>query len=314
MKFSGRGAKEPAGPGPTPPGPEGAYGAELRNNFYFLWSLERVCAVFGLNDINGFDWHGWVVDFVLKWQAPDGSWSGTKIGFHGSPSNDIVDTSFALMFLMKANIVKDLTKLLKSGELPSKPSEARPGAAAGNARPPVKPAPNTNVAKEADSAALTDALVKAGPSEQELLIERYEKEKGGIYSQALADAIPKLSGEAQLKARDALASRMARMSARTLKAWLKDADSPELRRAAAIAMSMGDDVSELKSFVPDLIEALNDADEIVWRGAAVGLREIAKKVPGGADGANLGPRKDDSEAKRRKAIADWKAWYEKHKG
>ena len=57
--------------------------------------------IFDLNKIGGRDWYNWGVDVILPNQMEDGSW---RDRFPGMP-----DTCFALLFLKRANIVKDLT-------------------------------------------------------------------------------------------------------------------------------------------------------------------------------------------------------------
>src|SRR3989442_2805064 len=66
---------------------------------------------------------------------------------------------------------------------------------------------------------------------QRQLIVDLREGKGVAYTEALAAAIPKLSGDSKLRARDALAERLARMTADTLRDKLQE-DSLEVRRAA----------------------------------------------------------------------------------
>ena len=75
-------------------------------DYYFLWSLERVAVVFGLQTIGYKDWYGWGTELVLAQQRGDGSWSGSY------PEGG-VDTSFALLFLRRSNLVQDLTTSLR---------------------------------------------------------------------------------------------------------------------------------------------------------------------------------------------------------
>ncbi len=69
-------------------------------------------------------------------------------------------------------------------------------------------------------------------------------------------------GTARNKRASALAERLCRMSAATLRGMLK-ADDAELRRAAALACAMKDD----KDHIPDLIAALEDKDGDVVKAA-----------------------------------------------
>jgi hypothetical protein len=78
-------------------------------NLYFLWSVERVCMLYSLTNVDGKDWYRWGSEVLLDNQADQGHWSGG--GYHGS--DPIIDTSFALLFLKRANLAKDLTEKLE---------------------------------------------------------------------------------------------------------------------------------------------------------------------------------------------------------
>jgi hypothetical protein len=69
---------------------------------YFYWSLERVGVIYGLASIGGVDWYSWGSARILPLQKLDGSWGGP----------DCVDTSFAILFLTKANVAADLSQAL----------------------------------------------------------------------------------------------------------------------------------------------------------------------------------------------------------
>jgi hypothetical protein len=78
-------------------------------DLYFLWSLERVGVLFDLQKIEDKDWYAWGEKALLAKQARDGSWAGSS--YFGS--NSIVDTCFALLFLERANLARDLTTKLQ---------------------------------------------------------------------------------------------------------------------------------------------------------------------------------------------------------
>ena len=80
--------------------------ASTYGDYYFLWSLERVAVLYGLRTIGGKDWYAWGSDVIVRHQRPDGSWADD----FGGP----VDTCFALLFLKRANVAVDLTKILQS--------------------------------------------------------------------------------------------------------------------------------------------------------------------------------------------------------
>lgn len=77
-------------------------------NFYLLWSVERVGMLYNLPTIGNRDWYRIGSDMLLDKQMPDGSWSTQ--GFIGT--NKLLDTSFALMFLKRSNLVQDLSERL----------------------------------------------------------------------------------------------------------------------------------------------------------------------------------------------------------
>lgn len=78
-------------------------------NLYKLWSIERVCVLYGLPRIAGKDWYGWGAKRILREQHANGSWNGG--GYPGSTAT--TDTSFALLFLRRSNLVQDLTDRLQ---------------------------------------------------------------------------------------------------------------------------------------------------------------------------------------------------------
>lgn len=78
-------------------------------NLYFLWTMERCGVLYNRRDIGGKDWYRWGAELLLDHQQPDGSWAGG--GYHGSMP--VLDTSFALLFLKRANLAKELTKKIE---------------------------------------------------------------------------------------------------------------------------------------------------------------------------------------------------------
>jgi hypothetical protein len=79
--------------------------AKAWGDLYFLWSLERMAVVYGLRTVAGKDWYAWGSSILVAAQNDDGSWTDAFPG--------MVDTSFALLFLKRANVVKDLSKRLE---------------------------------------------------------------------------------------------------------------------------------------------------------------------------------------------------------
>lgn len=79
-------------------------GLESRIDLYYLWTLERVGMLYRQKTFGKRDWYRWGTKIILADQRPDGSWFK-----HYNPP---VDTSFALLFLRRANWVSDLTDRL----------------------------------------------------------------------------------------------------------------------------------------------------------------------------------------------------------
>jgi hypothetical protein len=96
-----------AGGGRRPPGAIPNLGVDANGRgYYFLWSLERAAVAYNLETIGNKDWYGWGCEIILNNQAHNGSWQG-EYGAGG------VDTAFALLFLRRANLAKDLSATLK---------------------------------------------------------------------------------------------------------------------------------------------------------------------------------------------------------
>ena len=284
--------------------------------FYFLWSLERMAEVYGLKMIGKTDWYRWASGVLLNSQWPDG-------GFRGEYANGGVDTCFALLVLSRANVAKDLARNLR-GRLKDGVVTLRSGGVGREglenlAKKPGDKSDKTNSSDskvdspgklgsrsvpieeedvEARAARMSNELAKADSGQQAEMFEKYQDGKGPVYTLALAGAIPRLGGDAKSKAREALAQRLTRMTAATLRQALKD-DDPEIRRAAALACAMKDD----KTHIPDLIPLLEDREPIVGRAAHAGLKNLT--------GKDFGPEANASRQDTANAIAAWKGWWDK---
>jgi HEAT repeat protein len=143
--------------------------------------------------------------------------------------------------------------------------------------------------------------MEAAPDKQESLIANLKERKGVIHTEALAQAIPQLKGSNKLKARDALAERLARMTESTLREKFQD-ESVEIRRAAALACALKDD----QAFVADLIRLLEDSQRPVCLAAHAALKELTRK--------DFGPAADAGPMERARAIAKWKEWWKGQAG
>jgi HEAT repeat protein len=148
---------------------------------------------------------------------------------------------------------------------------------------------------EAEGLRLSAALRRAPPDEREQLLARYRDAKEDRYTEALAHAIPHVTGKFQERVRTALAERLARLPADELRAHLEGED--ELHRAAARACVRKADAE----MIPDLIGLLLDADPEVGEAAHQALRRLT--------GEDFGPPAECLPEVRVAAAAKWQAWY-----
>jgi hypothetical protein len=290
-------------------------------DFYFLWSLERVGVIYGLEKIGGVDWYEFGSDELVAAQHANGSWGK---GAGGSE----VDTAFALLFLARSNLVRDLstkvqrdasTTELRAGAgpgstdpapaptpapMPKPPAPADPPPAvvvkpmAPTTPPTPVPAPAAPTSEDAKTVAAE--LVAVADADWDKALAKVRDAKGAAYTQALVLAAKCLDGDRLKAARAALAERLTRMTGETLRTMAK-AEEAELRRAAALAMAMKDD----KTHLPDLIAALLDDEDTVVRAAKAGLKSLTGQDFGPAPGANL--------ADRTAAAKAWLEWLRKQK-
>jgi hypothetical protein len=284
-------------------------GAPVRvggRTYYFLWSLERVAVALDLDTIGKKDWYGWGAEILLASQEADGSW-------YGEYSACGADTCFALLFLRRANLTRDLTRHLKGKtrdpgqrelrgvalDFRHAPKRMTSGIESKDAKPIAKPLTDARPV-DPESARLTKAFVKAQGGRQSELLEEMQKGKGPHYTEALAAAIPQLEGEPRRKARDALADRLTRMKDDTLAAYLQDEEA-EIRRAAALAVAM----KESKALTPNLISLLSDSETDVVRAAHAALKEMT--------GQDFGPAAKATREERDQAILKWLHWWSKKK-
>ena len=185
---------------------------------------------YGLTTIGNKDWYAWGAQMLVASQGPDGTWEGE----HGPE----IDTCFALLFLRRVNLAKDLSASLRG--VVKDPGEVKLVAGGvGGEELLAKGLISGIVLREeapldSETAKLTDDLVGAPAEKQGPMIVKLKDSKGVVYTDALAAAIPQLTGSTKTTARDALAERLARMTADTLRDKLLD-DDVEVRRAAVVA-------------------------------------------------------------------------------
>jgi hypothetical protein len=311
-------------------------GVPGNRDFYFLWSLERVGVLYGLDRIGGMDWYDLGAEDLVEAQHLSGSWG--RAGRGGG-----VDTAFAILFLVRSNPVKDLSNRLQKdsvmaelrtgGGPPARtapPENPTPDAAASSRTPRYtvirpntpgrepRPLPSPGIEPTpAPEAKLTRTELKALPptddpralateferrtgKDWDELLEQTRDARGNPYTDALVLAAHRLEGDRLKAVRGALSERLTRMTAPTLRTMAGSADA-ELRRGAVLAMGMKND----PAFVPDLIAAILDEEEIVVRAARAGLKSLSKEDFGPEPGAGRDDRKAAAKA--------WLEWYKKQK-
>ena len=269
-------------------------------DLYFLWSLERVGVVYGADKIGGLDWYEAGADLLVRSQSPDGSWS---LGSYDAEIN----TAFAVLFLTKSNIVRDLSSRVKNEST----TELRAGAGGTTEGAPKKPGGPANpdaevprpvlpLPKDDPAAKLAAALIQTPAADWAKALEKTRDAKGAENTRALVLTIPRVGGEKKTQAREALAERLCRMTPDTLRGMMT-ADDPELRRGAVLAAAMKEDTAH----VADLIDRLADDDDLVVRAARAALKSLTGQDFGPANGATPEQRKTAADA--------WRAWWAKQK-
>jgi len=276
----------------------------LGNAYYMLWSIERVAVAFSLETIGGVDWYSMGCDFLLPAQGPDGSWTGNEYGTD-------VNTAFAILFLLKSNFVRDLSRKLDVKD-PGKtelrgggsgPTFAAPKTANGStggeggAKTVATTPPAPNLPKVTSDDPTTEELVAATGTDWSAKLQSARDSKGEKFTSALVRTIPRVDGAKQKQARDALAERLTRMTAGSLRMMLGDADV-ELRGAACLAVAMKDD----KAMIPDLIAKVTDPTDFVVRAARASLRALTDQ--------DFGPQSNAVGEAKAKAATEWKKWYD----
>ncbi len=280
-----------------------ADGGDMRANLYALWSLERVAVIYGLETIGNVDWYLWGADALVRTQLPDGSWNSFFTG-----SEPDINASLALLFLHRTNVAKDLTAVLVGkvqdpGKAFLKNFRKDPLKKPANGADPkpvktTKPRPDvTNPDKEYETkvARLADGMLAASGDQRKELLNALRDTKGSAYTDALARVAAKSTGAGKTEVCDALARRLMRMTAGTLREMLIDPNR-EIRSAAARACGLKAD----KQHVPDLIGLLADQESRIVTDAHVSLKSLT--------GQDFGPEPNAADSEKIKAILAWRNW------
>jgi hypothetical protein len=166
---------------------------------------------------------------------------------------------------------------------------------------PLSPANDAEEGADVGPERLAQGLVRATGAEQDELLERLRGGKGVAFTEALAKAIPSLSGTAKTRARDALAVRLSRMTIATLRDKF-ESDDAEVRRAAVLAVAM----KGHRACVPELIGFIRDPEPGVPPAARAALKSLT--------GQDFGPFPGATEEARGRALAAWRAWWQQQAG
>jgi hypothetical protein len=148
---------------------------------------------------------------------------------------------------------------------------------------------------------LAAALLQTDADHRLTLVAKYRDSKGAQYSEALAIATARLSGEERQTLRQVLAERMARMKNTTLGQYLEDEDA-ELRRAAALGLSLRKSTAHFGR----IIGLLMDSDPAVERAAHTALVSLS--------GEDFGPQVNATEEEKRQAATRWQTWWDTRPG
>lgn len=277
----------------------------LGNSFYMLWSIERVGVALNLQTIGDVDWYEWGSTRLLATQGENGAWPAESYEAG-------INTSFALLFLAKANVFRDVAgkvnvkdpgvRELRAGSNPifvaPKQEQSPPPKTGGE---PVATLPTDGgltlppISSHPDAEKLVVSLTSATDDQWGTVLATERDTRGAQHTAALVHAIGKLDGDRKKQARDALAERLTRMTTSTLRRMLAD-PNPELRRAACLACAMKDE----KSHILDLIDRITDPSELVVRAARAGLKSLT--------GKDYGPDPGASDEKKVEAASEWREW------
>jgi HEAT repeat protein len=156
-----------------------------------------------------------------------------------------------------------------------------------------------NAIDEANGLQLAETIRWALATQRDALLAKYRDSKQECYTEALANAIPQLTGKLQAKVRDTLVERLARHSANILGGFLED-DNEDLRHAAALAVIRRADKEADEELLPQLITLLLDSDPEVAEGAHKVLQRLTDQ--------DFGPGQDAVQEQRAAAAAQWQAW------
>lgn len=222
---------------------------------YFLWSLERVATLYKWKNknFNNVDWFEIGARYLMSKQQRNGSWNLDFL------SGATIDTAFSLLFLAKSNLLGDLQQaVFEQGKIVP------------DVVPKKKDAPKTETAKD-KAKDLLEKLLTALPDQQTGILADLTEGKGSEYSEALVEAIQKLSSNAAKEsAREALANRFRRLKNESIVANLNH-DNREVKIAAITAARFKNETANAAALIP----VLQDQDPGVSAAAYEALKSLS---------------------------------------
>jgi hypothetical protein len=290
------------------------------DNYYLIWSIERVGMALGIERIGRLEWYRWGAERLIKKQQPNGSWAGG--GYSGS--NETLSTSFALLFLNRANLTKELTKNLRSradlnigggdgstaqnktpatrNSIPQPVTKGTPKSGANSEAKESVPAPARNLEEEQfdrEADRLCQKLLRAPASERASILDELRDSKGAVYTEALIRAASQSPQTLLADIRENLALRLKRMTKATLADMMKDPNK-EIRLGAARAAGL----KQEPELIVNLIDLLVDTENAIAQAARQSLKSLSS-------GKDFGPKENASADEKLRAITAWRTWANK---
>lgn len=296
-------------------------GNQAGQSYYFLWSLERVARGLGLATLARKDWYAWGAEIIVASQSPEGGWDGDYREY-------FADTSFAILFLTKANLAQDLTTLLRGSVNDPGVVELRTGGVGGtglvdlatkkglglaiggkgegasqgkmkyNQTKKDTPGKTVTTPNPKDNQPIDSHASQLKSPNQAMFMEALESLKNGKgveFSLTLAKTIPELAEDRKLSARRALAERLAGFSPATIASYL-DNPLPEARAGAINALAL----REIDTYLEAIVDHLGDPSPWVRKCSLLALKQLA--------GKEFPPQFDSSPDDPIKLIAAWKSF------
>lgn len=221
---------------------------------YFLWSLERAATLYRWRKMDGVDWFEIGARYLMSKQQRNGSWNLDFL------SGNVIDTSFALLFLAKSNLLGSLQQVDFTGK----------EGVASNVIKEKKTEPKKENPKEVAKEML-EKLLTALPDKQAAILDEMSESRNSEFNEILVEAIEKLSTNAgKDAAREALANRFRRLSTKSITENLTHPDR-EVRLASASAAKLKNDPAAAAGLIP----LLADLDIGVSTAALEALKSIS---------------------------------------